>query len=223
MNVTTIPLEKLVPHPDSPNRMSKTNFAKLVRNIERTGLYEPLVVRPDPKKKGRFQILNGHRRFDALKQLGFESALAVVWEIDDRQADVALTTLNRLVGRDMLDKKLRLLRRLTRREKKSDLSRLLPYSVTQLERLTSTSPIKIRAKSASDPFAIPLVFYVDADQQCVIDEALAQVEPDNAKGRSARRADALTRIATRFYPSLSSIDWLLCRHCAAADYFVSPS
>ncbi len=47
-NIQSIALDKLVAHPDNPNRMSGSNFAKLVRNIERTGRYEPLVVRPCP-------------------------------------------------------------------------------------------------------------------------------------------------------------------------------
>ena len=49
-SVRTIPLEKLIAHPDNPNRMSKVNFGKLVSNIERSGRYEPLIVRPWPNK-----------------------------------------------------------------------------------------------------------------------------------------------------------------------------
>ena len=43
--MTSMPIDKLVAHPGSPNRMSKRNFARLVRNIERIGCYEPLIVR----------------------------------------------------------------------------------------------------------------------------------------------------------------------------------
>ena len=52
--VRTIAIEKLVAHPDNPNRQSKVNFDKLVRNIERTGKYEPLIVRRLSEKKGVF-------------------------------------------------------------------------------------------------------------------------------------------------------------------------
>jgi len=38
--VSRIAIDKLVAHPDNPNRMSRANFAKLVRNIERTGRYD---------------------------------------------------------------------------------------------------------------------------------------------------------------------------------------
>jgi hypothetical protein len=33
--IESIQLEKLLPHPDNPNRMSKANFAKLIRNIHK--------------------------------------------------------------------------------------------------------------------------------------------------------------------------------------------
>jgi ParB-like chromosome segregation protein Spo0J len=60
--VSRIAIDKLVAHPDNPNRMSKTNFAKLVRNIERTGRYEPLVVRPCPTP-AEIQMMTEYRVF----------------------------------------------------------------------------------------------------------------------------------------------------------------
>ncbi|MBN2588479.1 MAG: ParB N-terminal domain-containing protein [Sedimentisphaerales bacterium] len=41
----TVPIESLIKNPNNPNHMSKPNFKKLVRNIELTGLYEPIIVR----------------------------------------------------------------------------------------------------------------------------------------------------------------------------------
>jgi ParB-like chromosome segregation protein Spo0J len=196
--ITTIPLDKLVPHPDNPNHMSKVTFAKLVRNIEQTGLYEPLIVRPAPNQEGFFQIINGHHRCQALRQLGRETAHAVVWEIDDQQTDILLTTLNRLGGRDMLDKKLALLRRMTQRTAARDLARLLPHTATQIQRLTATAPMRRSAKAGAGAFAIPIVFYVNVEQQQIIEEALARVETGDAKNRSAKRSQALAHIAASF-------------------------
>jgi hypothetical protein len=48
--IQSIALDRLIAHPNNPNRMSSTNFAKLVRNIEQTGRYEPLIVRPYREK-----------------------------------------------------------------------------------------------------------------------------------------------------------------------------
>ena len=78
--VTSIPIEKLVAHPDNPSRMSKGNLAKLIRNIGRTGRYEPLLVRPFPQRRGLFQIINGHSRCRALVELGHETDDAIVWK-----------------------------------------------------------------------------------------------------------------------------------------------
>jgi len=46
MTLQWIPLAQLQPHPDNSNRMPARLMEKLRRHIERTGLYEPLVVRP---------------------------------------------------------------------------------------------------------------------------------------------------------------------------------
>jgi ParB/RepB/Spo0J family partition protein len=196
--IMEIPLDKLVPHPDNPNHMSKAVFAKLVRHIERTGLYEPLIVRPAPDRQGWYQIINGHHRCQALRQLGYPTARVIVWEIDDQQTDILLTTLNRLGGRDMLDKKLALLRRLTQKTAARDLARLLPHTATQIQRLTAMTPVKSRVKTGVPVFAIPIVFYVSPEQQQIIEDALDRVEMDAVQNRSARRAQALAYIAAFF-------------------------
>ena len=48
MTLQWIPLEQLQPHPENSNRMPPRLLEKLKRHIQRTGLYEPLVVRPLP-------------------------------------------------------------------------------------------------------------------------------------------------------------------------------
>jgi len=48
MTLLWIPLEVLQPHPENSNRMPPRLMEKLKTHIERTGLYEPLVVRPMP-------------------------------------------------------------------------------------------------------------------------------------------------------------------------------
>ena len=137
--VQSIALDKLVAHTDNPNRMSKAKFAKLIRNIERTGRYEPLVVRSCPRKLECFQIINGHHRWRALRELGYKTAEVVVWDVNDQDTDILLATLNRLGGSDVLDKKLALLKRLNQsafRGQASELAKLLPQTANQIKRLT---------------------------------------------------------------------------------------
>ncbi len=194
-----IPLDRLVPHPGNPNRMSRTNFRKLLGHIERTGRYEPLVVRPCPGRDGFFQIINGHHRCEALRTLGHKTADVVVWEVDDEQTDILLGTLNRLNGRDALEQKLALLRRLHERIPTRKLARLLPQTLGQLERLVGVPAMPRVKQPHAAAFAIPLVFFVDEMQQRTIEEALAAPMDSSQTGtRAGRRAAALTQIARRF-------------------------
>lgn len=194
--VTSIPIDKLIAHPGNPNRMSKRNFARLVRNIERTGRYEPLVVR---RQGDGFQIINGHHRCRAIKQLGYGTADAVVWDVNDAEADILLSTLNRLGGSDVLEKKLALLERLNRKMHAREMAKLLPFTRSQIERLKNlkvpSAPANISVKS----FAAPMVFFLSDDQQKIVARALASVrESRNEKTKAAGNAAALTYIAQRF-------------------------
>lgn len=194
--VTSIPIDTLVAHPGNPNRMSKRNFARLVRNIGRTGRYEPLVVR---RQGDCFQIINGHHRCQALKQLGYETVDAVVWNVDDNDVDILLSTLNRLGGSDVLDKKLALLDRINRNMHAREMARLLPFTRSQIEKLRNikipSAPAKINIKS----FAVPMVFFLNDAQQEIVAKALASArESQNEKTKAARNAAALTEIAQCF-------------------------
>ncbi len=194
--VRHIALDKLIPHPDNPNRMSRANFAKLMRHIKKNEYYEPLVVRPHPTEAGCFQIINGHHRCAALKKLGHETAQAVVWDIDDEQTDILLSTLNRLSGRDILERKLEILRRLTTQRTSRELAKLLPQTKGQLERMTARAAIRSAMRPRTPALAKPLIFFVSRAQEKTIEEALSKAAvPPAATTRAARRAAALTDLA----------------------------
>ena len=195
--IKSIALDKLVAHPDNPNRMSRANYLKLVRNVKRSGLYEPLIVRPHNSKDGCYEIINGHHRCRALEQLNFEKANCVVWDVDDEQADILLTTLNRLGGSDLLDKKVVLLARLTERIKAAELGKLLPQSAKQIERLTNLQMPEMPLGTGQKSFAGSMVFFVSDSQRKIIEEAMAKANPD-AKTKAQRNALALTSIAQYF-------------------------
>ncbi len=198
--IQSIPLDKLVPHPDNPNKMSRATFAKLVRNIKRTGRYEPLIVRTC-KEQDCFQIINGHHRALALKQLGKKEADCVVWDIDDGQADILLATLNRLCGQDVLDKKLALLKRLSEKMQSSELAKLLPQTKAQLEKLTNLHLSRVSSiEHRESSFLNPLVFFVSDEQQQVVEAAFSVAMQNDeshcgkSATRAARRASALSAI-----------------------------
>ena len=199
--IQSIALSKLIAHPDNPNVMSEATFRKLVRNIERTGLYEPIVVRPHPKEKGRFQIINGHHRVKALEKLGQKEADCVVWDVDDEQTAVLLATLNRLAGSDVPAKKIELLKELTKRMATAQLAKLLPQTAKQIERLTNLKLNPVPIKPDDESFAIPLVFFVTKQQQEIIEKAISCIEHRAScieMTKAQRRASAITEIAQRF-------------------------
>ncbi|MCK4888079.1 MAG: ParB-like nuclease domain-containing protein [Planctomycetes bacterium] len=197
--IKAIKLEKLKAHPDNPNKMSKANLRKLIANIERTGMYEPLIVRPHPKTKNCYQIINGHHRCKALKKLGYKTADAVVWDIDDQQVDILLITLNRLQGSDQLGKKLELLKKLKSKIKPAELSRFLPQSKAQINKLTSLEESLSLIKPAQTSFAEPIVFFLNEKQKSIVENALAiSQNSSTTKSKAARRADAIVKIAADF-------------------------
>jgi hypothetical protein len=199
--IQQVAVSRLVAHPDNPNRMSGSTFAKLVRNIERTGRYEPLIVRPYRRKKGRFQIINGHHRLEALKKLGKRKAAVIVWDVDDEQTDILLATLNRLSGSDVVAKKIALLKRLTEKMNARQLGRLLPQTPGQIKRLIDLRMPKLPAPACGGPQAPAnaMVFFLTDEQKKVVEDALSLAMPTAA----ARNAAALTAIAQHFLDTAS--------------------
>jgi ParB/RepB/Spo0J family partition protein len=185
--------------------MSKGNFTRLVRNIERTGRYEPLIVRP---KGDVYEIINGRNRRRALRELGYETVDVIIWDIDDEQTDILLATLNRLGGSNVLEKRLALLRRLNERTKADDLAKLLPHTAGQIQRLVqihssgmvgTQSLNSARGKAVRSVFASPQVFFLNDAQQQVVEMALSLARGDRSeKSRAAKNAAALAAIARDF-------------------------
>ncbi|MBN2020001.1 MAG: ParB-like nuclease domain-containing protein [Sedimentisphaerales bacterium] len=194
----SIAICKLLANPANPNEMSEEKFRKLVRNIERTGLYEPLIVRPHPQKKDHFQIINGHHRVKALAKLGKKEADCLVWNVNDEQTAVLLATLNRLGGSDVPAKKIDLLKSLKERFSSAELAKILPQTRKQIDQLINLKRNLPPIKPDTRPFAIPLVFFVTPEQSKTIEEALSKIPIPPGLTKAQHRAAALTTIAEYF-------------------------
>ena len=89
----SLPVTALVKNEANPNKMAAREFDLLIDNIERTGLTDPILVRPLDyeavfeiaakfdmpdlelvltKEELKFRIVGGHHRFDAAAYLGLE-------------------------------------------------------------------------------------------------------------------------------------------------------
>lgn len=187
--VVLIAIEKLLAHPMSANAMSKATFKKLAGHIERTGNYEPLVVRRHPSKRGCFEILNGHCRKKILEQLEYENAECVVWEADDEEALMLLATLNRLRGKDVLEGKAAIVKKLNKTMDEKMLAGMIPESrggIAKLRNISAARKIKINEGKS---FMSPVVFFLDEEQKRFVEKAIGAVTA-GMKGTAAQRRSA---------------------------------
>jgi len=178
----TIPLTNLHPHPDNANRMTDEIRRKLTDHLRESGRYPPIIVRRHPQLHGQYQILDGHHRVLALRELGYTQAKCDVWDVDDRQAAMLLLTLNRLHGEDDPAKRGRLIKQLADEVDMKDLERRLPDSADRLRKLMSL------ADEAPPPAPPPRVdemlhavtFFLTGDQRRALYRRLDAVDPDRS-------------------------------------------
>jgi ParB family chromosome partitioning protein len=81
---TLVPIERLVANPDQPRRQfNETDLADLTRSLKEKGILQPLIVRPDPVKSDRLQIVAGERRWRAAQRAQIHEVPVVVRDLSD--------------------------------------------------------------------------------------------------------------------------------------------
>lgn len=77
------------------NEISTDDFEDLVKSIEQNGMIEPIIVRPTDDDK--YEILAGHNRTRACKELGMQTIRATIKDVDDDKAKLIMidTNINR--------------------------------------------------------------------------------------------------------------------------------
>lgn len=168
-----LPIEQLDPHPLNSNVMPKALLDKLANEVQRTGLYPPIIIRP---VGGRYQILDGHHRVQVLKQLGYVMANVVIWPVDDEQALLMLASLNRLQGDDDPRKRAALLAKLRASMPISELAQRLPEDVARVKKLLelNAAPPSPQSPQALHQMPVCLNFFVLPAQRSMIERKLAE-------------------------------------------------
>ena len=203
--IESIIMDKLIAHPANANRMSQTTFKKLIGHIAQSGNYEPVIVRRHPKQADCFEIINGHHRVKALKQLGHAECDCITWDVDDDQTLILLATLNRLAGVDKLDKKTELIKSLSKHFDAAELAKILPDTKKTIERLKDLSKIGNTQKLREKMFLSPQVFFLNDDENQIVAQALTQAMADITAGTIAqKRAKAIVKIAQSFTHKLQN-------------------
>ncbi|MCX7377762.1 MAG: ParB/RepB/Spo0J family partition protein [Alphaproteobacteria bacterium] len=93
--VTAIPVEHLEPGPFQPRGdFDPASMAELVDSIRARGILQPLLARPHPEQKERYQIIAGERRWRAAQQAGLHVVPALVRALSDAEAMAAALVEN---------------------------------------------------------------------------------------------------------------------------------
>ena len=96
-----IDVEKLVPFPHHPFKLyQEDKMQEMVQSIQNNGVLTPILVRPKASSEG-YEIISGHNRVSAARLAGLGSVPAIVRNLDDESAIVAMVDSN-LRQRDQL-------------------------------------------------------------------------------------------------------------------------
>ena len=97
--ITELPAADIHPFSNHPFKVSDDKrMEELIRSIKENGVMTPILVRPDPK--GGYELISGHRRLHAATVLGLVSLPAVIRDMDDDEAVIAMVDSN--IQRDAL-------------------------------------------------------------------------------------------------------------------------
>lgn len=131
----------------------------------------------------RYQILDGHHRVEALRQLGHASAWCLVWQADEREALILLTTLNRLQGEDDPRKRAALVAELRdvsgAAGELEQLADLLPETAQELDKLLRLHQPPPRPIAPPDPAALPVAvhFFLLPAERTELESRLRSLHP----------------------------------------------
>lgn len=79
-----IPLADIAANPAQPRQQfDESALEELSESIRVKGVLQPILLRPDPKKSGKFQIIAGERRWRAAKRAGLKTIPALVRDSDE--------------------------------------------------------------------------------------------------------------------------------------------
>jgi ParB family chromosome partitioning protein len=83
--VRPLAVAEIVPNPFQPRReFAEEELSGLTASLRENGLLQPIVVRPAPDGRGRYELVAGERRWRAAMRLGWKEIPASVRVMDDR-------------------------------------------------------------------------------------------------------------------------------------------
>lgn len=92
--VQIVPAEQVFPYVRQPYSVDRpsADLVRLMDSIERTGIAEPLIVRP--RSEGGYEIISGHRRDYCAKVVGLDTRPVIVRNYSNEDADILVVDYN---------------------------------------------------------------------------------------------------------------------------------
>ena len=84
-----VSINQLQPHPKNKEIYSLSNIEDLANSINEIGLLQPIIVNQ------KNQIISGHRRYEAIKILGWKDADVEVKEIKEEEVEIYIVHANK--------------------------------------------------------------------------------------------------------------------------------
>jgi ParB family chromosome partitioning protein len=82
----TLPIDMIAPSPLQPRRhFDDAALEELTVSIRDKGILQPLLVRPDPREAGKYELIAGERRWRAAQRAQLHNVPAIVREISDAE------------------------------------------------------------------------------------------------------------------------------------------
>jgi len=79
-----LPIANIRPNPSQPRRtFGEEELKELSASIKARGVLQAILVRPDPKDEGKYQIVAGERRWRAAKLAGLSAIPVIVRDMDE--------------------------------------------------------------------------------------------------------------------------------------------
>ena len=81
-----VPVEKVQPNPDQPRRSFDQELLQdLANSIAEKGVIQPLIVRPNPRREGEYEIVAGERRWRAAQMAKLHEIPVLVRDFNDTE------------------------------------------------------------------------------------------------------------------------------------------
>jgi ParB family chromosome partitioning protein len=174
--VHSLPLASIEPSPRNPRHLREDGIGELAGSLQTHGLLQPVVVR---RRGSGYELIAGHRRFEAAKLAGWTTIAAVVRDETDDQAYI-LTLVENLQREDLTPKEEAAALEILVRERK--------WSTRQVGEAIKRSAMYVsrRLRVFDDAVLAPLVL---ANQLPVSTaEELLREPDDNARRQLAEQA-----------------------------------